>query len=136
MALVSFVFRNIILCLDILLFTTGAIRPSSPVIVISLLILVVAFALSVVGNAKNNNKTIIGAVLYVIAGGYVNSRIIHHLIDTELQICLIKFWLVHLSSDNLKSTTSCRNFNEFYLFRYQIILTFLLEWWPCGKFNL
>ena len=47
---------------------TGAIRRSSPVIVISLLIEIVAFALSTVGNAKNSTKTIVGAVLYVIAG--------------------------------------------------------------------
>ena len=48
----------------------GAIRPSSPVIVISLLILIAAFALSTLGNAKGNVKTIIGAVFYVIAGLY------------------------------------------------------------------
>ncbi len=46
----------------------GAIRASSPVIVVSLLLLIAAFALSTMGNAKHNSKTVVGAVFYVIAG--------------------------------------------------------------------
>ncbi len=43
-------------------------RRSSPVVVLSLLIMFVALGFSTVGNAKGDYKTLVGAVLYVIAG--------------------------------------------------------------------
>ena len=49
-------------------YCTGAIRKSSPVIVGSLLIQIIALALSTIGNTKKNVKTLIGAVLFISSG--------------------------------------------------------------------
>ncbi len=45
-------------------------RPASPVVVVSLLILIVALGFSTLGNSKRDYKTLIGAVLYVVGGIY------------------------------------------------------------------
>ena len=46
----------------------GAMRRSSPVLVISLFILIGALACSTLGNSRRDFKTLIGAVLYVVGG--------------------------------------------------------------------
>lgn len=46
----------------------GAIRKSAPVTMVALLVLLLALALATLGNAKQNNKTLIGAVFYVVSG--------------------------------------------------------------------
>ena len=43
-------------------------RRSSPVIVLSLLVLILALGTSTVGNSKRDNRTIFGAIQYVIGG--------------------------------------------------------------------
>ena len=43
-------------------------RRSSPIVVVSLLILIVALGFSTVGNTKRDAKTVFGAMLYVIGG--------------------------------------------------------------------
>ena len=48
----------------------GSMRRSSPVIVLSLLVLMFALGTSTVGNSKRDNKTIFGAIQYVIGGEY------------------------------------------------------------------
>ena len=47
---------------------TGAIRKSSPLMVSSLLLLIIALGLSTVGNTKRDGKTLIGAVVYIMSG--------------------------------------------------------------------
>jgi hypothetical protein len=46
----------------------GAIRRATPIIVMSLFVMICALGFSTVGNNKNDVKTFIGAVLYVLAG--------------------------------------------------------------------
>ena len=46
-------------------------RRSSPIVVVSLLILMVALGFSTVGNTKRDAKTVFGAMLYVIGGTYL-----------------------------------------------------------------
>ncbi len=53
-------------------FSAGSIRKSSPVVVVSLLILIVALGFSTVGNTKRDTKTVYGAVLYVTGGESAN----------------------------------------------------------------
>ena len=47
-------------------------RKSSPIVVVSLLILMLAFGFSTVGNTKRDTKTVYGAVLYVTGGKAFN----------------------------------------------------------------
>lgn len=46
----------------------GAIRHATPLICVSLLSLSISLGLSVVGNAKRDGKTLIGAVMYIASG--------------------------------------------------------------------
>ena len=46
----------------------GAIRKSSPVIVGSLLLLLLALTLSIVGSTKNDFKIIVSAIIYIFSG--------------------------------------------------------------------
>ena len=47
---------------------SGSMRRSSPVVVVSLFILIVALGFSTVGNTKRDAKTVFGAMLYVVGG--------------------------------------------------------------------
>ena len=64
----SFICSCFRVCNVSLFSTAGAMRPASPVVVVSLLILIVALGFSTVGNSKRDYKTLIGAVLYVVGG--------------------------------------------------------------------
>ena len=55
---------------SLFLYFTGSMRRSSPVVVVSLLILIIALGFSTVGNTKRDVKTVFGAMLYVIGGKY------------------------------------------------------------------
>lgn len=46
-------------------------RKSSPVVVVSLFILILALGFSTVGNTKQDTKTVYGAVLYVTGGKFL-----------------------------------------------------------------
>ena len=61
--------RNIkLLITKCVAYFTGSMRKSSPIVVVSLLILMLAFGFSTVGNTKRDTKTVYGAVLYVTGG--------------------------------------------------------------------
>ncbi|KAK2149392.1 hypothetical protein LSH36_454g02016 [Paralvinella palmiformis] len=55
-----------------------AMRKASPVFVISLVLLIIAFTLSTLGNAKRDGKTISGAVFYIFSGT------VHHVIGGSI----------------------------------------------------
>jgi len=46
----------------------GAIRKSSPVIVGSLLLLMIALTFSIIGSTKNDFKIIVSAIIYIFSG--------------------------------------------------------------------
>jgi len=46
----------------------GAIRRSSPVIVGSLLLLLIALTLGIIGSTKNDFKIIVSAIVYIFSG--------------------------------------------------------------------
>ena len=54
---------------------SGAMRKSSPLIVVGLGVLLLAFVFSTVGITKNNKLTVVGAIMYAIAG---EQEILHH----------------------------------------------------------
>ena len=54
---------------------SGAMRKSSPLIVVGLGVLLLAFVFSTVGITKNNKLTVVGAIMYAVAGEQV---ILHH----------------------------------------------------------
>ena len=50
--------------------STGAIRRSAPFVVVSLLLLFISLALSIVGQNKNDVKTLVGALFYILSSGW------------------------------------------------------------------
>lgn len=55
---------------------SGSIRKSSPVIVLSLLVLITALGFATIGNNKKDSRTLVGAVLYIFAGGFLFKTIL------------------------------------------------------------
>ena len=46
----------------------GGMRKSSPLIVGALFVIIAALACTIIGNSRGSNKTLVGAVLYILGG--------------------------------------------------------------------
>jgi len=54
-----------------MLLDVGAIRKSSPVIVGSLLLLLIALTFSIIGSTNNDFKIIVSAIIYIFSGQWL-----------------------------------------------------------------